>query len=250
VIVRRWDRAADRPRGTLVFADQEGGAVRAFPTLPPDQSATRIAGVAEAFSAGRETGSALRGAGVHVDLAPVLDEPDGPLGARHFDRPEYGLAFARGLETGHAAACVKHFPGLGSAAVSTDKQPHVRAVLRRSELRTFRAAVQAGVACVMTGHAFYRRLGAFRASLEPRTYGLLRSFGFQGVAITDSLDIVNPSPSHWPTRAIRAGADLLLFTSPQSARRAIALLLPLARRGELDEHVVRVLRFRSTYLAA
>jgi beta-N-acetylhexosaminidase len=249
VIVRRWDRDAARPRGTLVFADQEGGVVRAFPTLPPRQNAARVAGVAEAFSAGRETGRALRRAGAHVDLAPVLDEPDGPLGARHFDRPEYGLAFARGLEAGHAGACVKHFPGLGSAAVSTDKKPHVRAVLRDSELRTFRAAVQAGVPCVMTGHAFYRPLGRFRASLEPRTYALLRSFGFRGVAITDSLDIVNPSPSHWPTRAIRAGADLLLFTSPESAARAIAQLVPLARRGELDEHVVRVLRFRSRYLA-
>ena len=249
VIVRRWDRDAARPRGTLVFVDQEGGDVRAFPTLPPAKNAARVASVEEAFADGRDAARALRRAGVHVDLAPVLDELDGPLGARHFDRPEYGLAFARGLEAGRAGACVKHFPGLGSAPVSTDKQPHVRAVLRDSELRTFRAAVQTGVPCVMTGHAFYRRLGRFRASLEPRTYALLRSLGFGGVAITDSLDIVSPAPRHWPTRAIRAGADLLLFTSPSSAARAIAQLVPLARRGELDEHVVRVLRFRSRYVA-
>jgi beta-N-acetylhexosaminidase len=250
VIVRRWDRDAARPRGTLVFVDQEGGDVRAFPSVPPSKNAAGVAGVEEAFAAGRDTARALRRAGVHVDLAPVLDEPDGPLGARHFDRPEYGLAFARGLEAGHAGACAKHFPGLGSAAVSTDKKPHVPAVVRDSELRTFRAAVQAGVPCVMTGHAFYRRLGRFRASLEPRTYALLRSTGFGGVAITDSLDIVSPAPRHWPTRATRAGADLLLFTTPSGAARAIAQLLPFARRGELDAHVVRVLRFRSRYLAS
>ncbi len=249
VIVRRWDRDAARPRGTLVFVDQEGGDVRAFPALPPAKNAAGVAGVEEAFAAGRDTARALRRVGVHVDLAPVLDDRDGPLGARQFDRPEYGLAFARGLEAGRAGACAKHFPGLGSAAVSTDKKPHVSAVVRDSELRTFRAAVRGGVPCVMTGHAFYRRLGRFRASLEPRTYALLRSTGFGGVAITDSLDIVSPAPRHWPTRAIRAGADLLLFTSPSSAARAIAQLVPLARRGELDEHVVRVLRFRSRYLA-
>jgi beta-N-acetylhexosaminidase len=249
VIVRRWDRDAPRPAGTLVFVDQEGGEVRAFPSLPPARSAGRTDSAEEAFAAGRATGRALRAAGVHVDLAPVLDEPDGPLGARHFDRPEYGVAFARGLAAGRTGACVKHFPGLGSAAVSTDERPHVDAVVRESELRAFRSAVEAGVPCVMTGHAFYRRLGRFRASLEPRTYELLRSLGFEGVAITDSLNIVGKAPAHWPTRAMRAGADLLLFTSPVSARKAIAQLLPLARRGELDAAAVRVLRFRARYLA-
>jgi beta-N-acetylhexosaminidase len=249
VIVRRWDRTAPRPAGTLVFVDQEGGDVRAFPSLPPARSPARMSGTGEAFAAGRATGRALRTAGVHVDLAPVLDDPDGPLGARHFRTRADGVAFARGLAAGGAAACVKHFPGLGSAAVSTDVRPHVPAVVRESELRTFRAAVAAGVPCAMTGHAFYRRLGRFRASLEPRTYRLLRSLGFDGVAITDSLNIVGDTPAHWPTRALRAGADMVLFTDPASARRAIRLLLPLARRGELDEAAARVLRLRSRYLA-
>jgi beta-N-acetylhexosaminidase len=248
VIVRRWDRDAPRPHGTLVFVDQEGGEVRAYPSLPPRSSARRIRSAEEAFAAGRATGRALRAEGVHVDLAPVLDDPDGPLGSRHFVRPEYGVAFARGLGAGRAGACAKHFPGLGSAATSTDDEPHVPAVVRESELRTFRAAVDAGVPCVMTGHAFYRRLGRFRASIEPRTYRLLRSLGFDGVAITDSLNIVGKTPAYWPTRAMRAGADMLLFTSPASARRAIRQLLPLARRGELDAAVVRVLRLRSRYL--
>jgi beta-N-acetylhexosaminidase len=249
VIVRRWDRNARRPAGTLVFVDQEGGEVRAFRSLPPVTAARRVGSAEAAFAAGRETGRALRREGVHVDLAPVLDDPDGPLGARHFERPEYGVAFARGLAAGRAGACVKHFPGLGSAAVSTDVRPHVPAVVRESELQTFRAAIAAGVPCVMTGHAFYRRLGPFRASLEPATYRLLRSLGFGGVAITDSLDIVANRPRHWPTRAMRAGADMLLFTSPASARSAIRQLLPLARRGELDAAARRVMRFRATYLA-
>lgn len=249
VIVRGWDRDAPRPRGTLVFVDQEGGAVRAFPSLPPAQNARRLRSEGEAFAAGRDTGRALRREGVHVDLAPVLDDPDGPLGSRHFERPAFGVAFARGLAAGRAGACVKHFPGLGSAAVSTDTKPHVPAVVRETELDTFRAAIEADVPCVMTGHAFYRRLGRFRASLEPATYRLLRSLGFDGVAITDSLDIVNPAPRHWPTRAMRAGADMLLFTSSASARRAIEQLLPLARRGELDAAAQRVLRLRATYLA-
>jgi beta-glucosidase-like glycosyl hydrolase len=249
VIVRRWDRDAPRPSGTLVFVDQEGGDVRAFPALPPALGARRVRSADEAFAAGRETGRALRREGVHIDLAPVLDDSDGPLGSRHFTRPEYGVAFARGLAAGRAGACAKHFPGLGSAAVSTDTKPHVRATVRDGELQTFRAAIAAGVPCVMTGHAFYHRLGRFRASLEPETYRLLRSLGFGGVAITDSLNIVGKTPRYWPTRALRAGADMLLFTSAASAQRAIQQLLPMARRGELDAAAQRVLRFRARYLA-
>lgn len=248
VIVRRWDRAEPRPPGALVFADQEGGTVKAFPELPPWRAASQQSSAEEAFRSGRDTGRALRRAGVDVDLAPVLDASDGPLGSRQFRNPRLGGAFARGLASGGAGACVKHFPGLGSTPVSTDDSSSVRGVVRPREVAGFRAAVEAGVPCVMVSHAFYGSLGRGRASLEPGTYRLLRSLGFGGIAITDSLNFVRAAPTErWARRAVRAGADLLLFTSPVYARRAIAALVPLARAGELDGHVARVLRFRARH---
>ena len=241
VLVRQWDRAAPRPPGAIVFVDQEGGEVRAFPDAPPTQPASSYRTTAEAFAGGRATRAALRRRGVDVDLAPVLDLR-GPLGARHFRRPELGLAFARGLGD---AGCVKHFPGLGSTRISTDERPHVDGRIRSQDLAPFRAAVRAGAQCVMTSNAFYG--GArYRASISPDTYRRLRALGFDGVAITDSLSIVRTAPvERWARQAARAGADLLLFTSPAHARRAIAALVPLARDGELDASVARVLRYRS-----
>jgi beta-N-acetylhexosaminidase len=242
VIVRTWDRELPRPRGALVFADQEGGLVKTFPDLPPWRPASAWTAAEDARAAGRATAAALRGAGVDVDLAPVLDAPDGPLGSRQFARGQLGVAFASGLG---GAACAKHFPGLGSAPVSTDDAPRVHAVVRPQDLRPFRVAIRAGVRCVMVGHAFYRRFGPLRASLEPKTYALLRSLGFRGLAITDSLSLVHDAPvERWARQAIRAGADMVLFTSPAHARRAIRALLPLARRGELDAHVARVVAAR------
>jgi beta-N-acetylhexosaminidase len=239
VVVTTAQRGVFSGAARIRFVDQEGGAVKAFPSLPPERAARDYANPVEAFAAGRETAAALDGA---VDLAPVLDLADGPLGSRQFRSPKLGLAFARGLGR---FACVKHFPGLGSAKASTDAQPHVDAVLRPRDLEPFREAIRAGVRCVMVGHAFYRRFGSFRASLEPGTYGLLRSLGFRGVAITDSLSLVRAAPvERWARRAVRAGADLLLFTDRRHAARAIEALVPLARRGELDEHVARVLEFR------
>lgn len=248
VFVHRTTRHLPRPRGALVFVDQEGGDVRAFLDAPPVRAARWLPTTTAAFLEGRATGLALRARGVHVDLAPVLDLVGGPLGPRHFRTPAIGVAFARGLEAGGVAACVKHFPGLGSAPVSTDARTDVRARVRARDVDAFGAAIRSGVPCVMTSHAFYANGGRGRASLAPWTYRRLRSLGFRGVAITDSLSFFRAVPvERWAPRAVRAGADLLLFTSPAYARRAIRALLPLARRGELDAAVARVLRFRGSY---
>jgi beta-N-acetylhexosaminidase len=245
VIVRRWDRHLPRPRGALVFADQEGGEVRAFPELPPRHPAATYRNAADAFAAGQAAGRALHVAGVDVDLAPVLDAPDGPLGTRHFRSQQLGVAFGRGLERAGTAPCAKHFPGLGSAEQSTD-EARVLGRLRPSEIRGFRVAT---FPCVMVGHAIYPRLGSRRASLEPATYRSLRRHGFRGVAITDSLGVLgSPYAPYWARLALRAGADMVLFTSARDARRAIRALVPLARQGDLDDAVRRILRFRARHL--
>jgi beta-N-acetylhexosaminidase len=224
----------------ITFADQEGGEVRALRDAPPRLPARAYTSKAEAFAAARQTRRALHEAGVDVDFAPVLDAADGPLGSRQFARPEYAVAFARGLGR---AACIKHFPGLGTAAYSTDARPHVDARVRARDLAPFRRAIRNGVDCVMVSNAFYGT--RFRASLEPSSYRRLRRLGFDGVAITDSLSLVRAAPvERWAPQAIRAGADMVLFTSPAHARRAVRALLPLARSGELDRHVARVLQLR------
>jgi beta-N-acetylhexosaminidase len=234
VIVRRWDRHLARPRRALVFADQEGGRVRAFPELAPRPAASSYRSAAEAFAAGKDAGVALAGVGVDVDLAPVLDAPDGPLGSRHFRSQALGVVFGRGLARGGTAPCAKHFPGLGSTPRSTD-EARVLGRVRAREVRGFRVA---DFPCVMVGHAIYPRLGPRRASLESATYTLLRRLGFRGAAITDSLGVLgSPFAPYWARLALRAGADMVLFTSPRDARR-----------GELDAAVRRVLVLRARYL--
>lgn len=248
VIVREYDRDAPRPRRALVFVDQEGGEVRAFADLPPARAPALTATGRQAFADGRATGRALRREGVHVDLAPVLDLAGGPLGARHFPAPPYGLAFARGLAAGGAAACVKHFPGLGSTPVSTDESPAVQGRLLPRELAAFRRAVRVGVPCVMVGHAHYPSFGKRRASFNRAAYRLLRRTGFEGVAITDSVSVFGSDyAAETALLAARAGADLVLFTNGRDAARAIRALLPLARRGLLDERVERVLALRRSF---
>jgi beta-N-acetylhexosaminidase len=247
VIVQPYSRSWPRPAGAFVVVDQEGGKVKTFPQLPPTKSARAMRSKTEAYSAGVATGRALQTVGVDIDLAPVLDLPDGPLGSRQFRSPFFGVAFARGLAAAGAGACAKHFPGLGPLPYSTDEHPYVKGNLRDVDLAPYRSAVEAALPCVMVGHGVYPQIGPRRAALEPRAYELLHSMGFDGVAMTDSLDVVKGHAAEWAVAAARAGADLLLFTSGKDAAKAIRALVPLARRGELDDNVRRVLRFRGRF---
>ncbi len=248
VIVRQWDRDEPRPRGVLVYTDQEGGVVKTYPPVAPWKAASQIRSRAEAYAAGVETARGLRNLGVHVDLAPVLDLRDGPLGSRQYRSPSFGVAFARGLAAGGVAACAKHFPGLGPLPVSTDERLYVHGHMRQADLAPYRAAVAAGVPCIMVGHGIYDDVGPRRATLEPAAYRLLRRLGFRGVAITDSLGVLDsPLAPLWAVEAVRAGADIVLFPKAADAARAVHALVPLARRGELDAHVERVLHFLARY---
>jgi beta-N-acetylhexosaminidase len=248
VIVRQWDRDEPRPADVLVVADQEGGTVKTFGSIAPWKSAAAMRSKREAYAAGVATAAGLHGVGVDADLGPVLDLPDGPLGSRQFRSPAFGVAFARGLAAGGTAACVKHFPGLGPLPISTDERLYVRGRLRDADLAPYRAAIEAGVPCVMVGHGIYSNLGRRRAMLDPAAYRLLRGLGFRGVAITDSLGVPGSELAPlWAVQAVRAGADVVLVPKAADAARAIHALVPLARRGELDRHVQRVLRFRARY---
>ena len=236
VLVRQWTTDVPRPRGALTFADQEGGLVKTFAALPPFRAASSYRSSAEAFAAGRDTAAALRRAGVHADFAPVLDLPDGPLGSRHFARPEFGVAFARGLGK---AACVKHFPGLGSTPKSTD-EARVYGVLRAQDLAPFRASIRAGVPCVWSRTRSIRASAPDAPRSSPRPTGSPEPRLPRGRDHRLARDPGSPHAPYWARLAIEAGADLVLTTSARDAERMATALLPLARSGALDAKLVRV----------
>ena len=59
----------------LISTDQEGGQVKRFPWAPPTvrQRSMGAQGSSVSYQQGQATGSALRAAGVNVNLAPVAD---------------------------------------------------------------------------------------------------------------------------------------------------------------------------------
>lgn len=238
--------ACVRGEPLLVAVDQEGGVVRRFrwaaPTVAPGELGDEATARGQASAAAR----ALRRVGVDVDFAPVVDTPSSArsfLGSRAFSRSAetnatLAAAFVDGLQSAGVAATAKHFPGLGEAGANTDdKAVVVRAAkwkLTRG-LVPFRSAVDAGAKLVMVSSAAYPALdpSGLPAVFSRELLGpLLRDdLGFDGVAVTDALDA--PAAArvpHAPTKAIAAGADLLVFGSERNGERAFATLAADARK--------------------
>jgi beta-N-acetylhexosaminidase len=131
------------------------------------------------------------------------------------------------------AACAKHFPGLGAAAVDPHFQlPFVAKPekgIRLDDLPPFRQAIKTGVASIMTSHTIYKHLDpAQPATLSKKILtGLLRDeLGYEGVVITDDLEMgaieKQEDLGHASLQAFEAGADILLIC--QSHEKVIAAL--------------------------
>lgn len=221
----------------------------------------------------RDLGVRLARVGVDLDLAPVLDvnsATDNPvIGTRSFGADpdlvaRHGVAAVLGLADAGVAACLKHFPGHGdTVADSHVAAPVVRAdagLLRARELAPFAAAVAAGAEAVMTAHVRVPALDPDRpASTSPAVTRLLREeLGFDGVVVTDALDMVGVSgaQAHGSVEAaavasLLAGADLLCLGADWSEERVHAVVdavvaavadgvLPVARLEEAAGRVRRL----------
>jgi beta-N-acetylhexosaminidase len=246
--------AGGRPK-LLIMTDQEGGDVKRFLSAPPTSSAAAMgaAGPATAFQQGRLTGSALAQRGVNVDLAPVADVPmvaHSFLGTRAFGTTPQRVAqtscqFAAGLHQGGVAGTLKHFPGLGRAVGNTDNQVvHIQAGTAAivADLVPYRRCANTPENLVMVSNAAYSSItGAAPAVVAPEAYQLLRTeLGYQGVAISDSLDArALAAVPNLAVAAAAAGLDLQLWTSAPRAQGAYGQLLSAAKDGRLPAARVR-----------
>jgi beta-N-acetylhexosaminidase len=235
------DAAATNPVRTplLLMTDQEGGLVRRLPGAPflsEKQIGASPNPAAAARTAGAEAAANLRGVGMNVNLAPVLDvyrtagDFDDQFGRSYSSDPRtaaaLGADFIAAQQAGGVAATAKHFPGLGTAATKedTDLRPVTldvpAATLRAVDELPYPAAIGARVKLVMVSWAVYPALDPARpAGLSAQIVeGELRGrLGFAGVTITDALeaDALDPygSIAHRAVLAAQAGMDLILCSA-------------------------------------
>ncbi len=263
-----------------VSVDQEGGRVARlkspFTVWPPMQTLGRSGDEALAARFARALAAELKAVGISLDYTPVLDihtNPKNPvigdraLAERADDVARLGRAIITALQAEGIAACGKHFPGHGDT--STDSHHELPLVehppdrLDAVELVPFRAAIDAGVASIMTAHILVPSLDSERpATLSPRIVdGLLkRDLGYTGLVVSDDLEMRAISGTYGvpdaTVGAIAAGCDAVLMCGA-SQETQVASLEALIRATEdgtlpikrVEDALARHRRVKERFLA-
>ena len=261
--------AADEELPPLIAIDQEGGIVRRVMSdsgpaadrlraLPPEASR-------EAFA----DRSALLGEfGVNVNFGIVADATgqagsfirSRTLGDTGADAAPRVAAAVEG-ERGQVLSTLKHFPGHGVAPGDSHSSIPGTGMdyekWRDSHALPFEAGVDAGAELVMFGHLRFDSIDEAPATLSERWHEILREdLGFEGVAVTDDLSMLEHSgeaqfsdPVENTVKALEAGNDLLLVVGPLDVEAAVAALTEAVESGRipearLDQAVRRVLALR------
>jgi beta-N-acetylhexosaminidase len=256
---RELTRSLQRAAGgrALIMIDQEGGPVRTVSFAGPPAAQPFQGAPAAVRGAARDAGRQLRSVGVNVNLAPVADvaAPGSALASRAFAGDASAVAASTraavaGMRAARVAATAKHFPGLGAATANTDDASVTvdlpRSTLEDRDLPPFRAAVDEQVPLVMLSHALYPALDGERIASQSRAIAtdlLRRELGFDGVAVTDSLEaqaVVDRSGiATAAARSIEAGADLILMTGSASWNEVFPRLLERAEGSQSFRRRVR-----------
>jgi beta-N-acetylhexosaminidase len=264
----------------FIAANQEGGEVQnlqgpGFAQIPPalDQGQLTPGDLQQqAADWGRE----LKSAGVNLNLAPVMDvvppgtaaenQPIGALQREFGDTPaivaDHGVAFIRGMRQAGVATTAKHFPGLGRVGGNTDFTSGVVDTVTTPDdpyLKTFQAAIDAGVPLVMVALATYtridpRHLAAF--SSQVMRVMLRQKMHFRGVVISDDLGVAAAVADIPPTARgidfLAAGGDMITSESLTVAVQMDAAILERvaldpAFRAEVNSAVRYVLSAKQAY---
>ena len=233
--------------------------------------ATGKAEYAEDF--GRITAQESRAIGVQWNFLPIVDVNSNPanpiINTRSFSEdPQQVSAFAdayiRGAHAGGLLTTAKHFPGHGDT--STDSHLALAEVtgdlarLNAIELPPFRSAIAAGVDSVMIAHVTVPALEPDPnrvASTSPAvvTDLLKRQLGFQGLVVTDALDMAGITHLYAgnigraAVDAFKAGNDVLII--PADLDASYKALLQAVRSGEipqsqLDASVLKILKAKAS----
>lgn len=261
----------------IISVDQEGGMVarlkHPFSVFPGNMGlgATRSADLCK--RAARATARELTAVGINMNFAPCVDvniNPENPIiGVRSYgESPELvatlGTAAIDGYQSMGIIACAKHFPGHGDTCVDTHYALPVirygRDRLDSVELLPFRAAVEAGVASIMTTHITFTALDdELPATLSEKIItGLLRGeLGYDGLVVADCLEMKAIADTYGAMNAgvlaVKAGVDILLAGHTLSFQRELrdglmrAVETGVIPESRIDESVERILAVKERF---
>jgi len=256
--IERFQNLADTP--LLIASDFEWGVpmrLSAGTRYPENMGIAATGKSRYAYRQGVITAREARSLGVHMTFSPVMDvnnNPDNPIiNVRSYGQdPErvgkFGAQYIRGVQSGRVVATAKHFPGHGDTDIDSHLLlPEINADRERLdslELVPFQAAIDAGVKAVMTSHLLLPKLPSGNTPATFSQYivtDMLRdSLGFEGVVITDAMNMGGIVNGYWPgeaaVKAVQAGNDIILFTP--EFKLAYHAVVEAVRDGRIPEQQI------------
>jgi len=223
------------PVPLLIAADLERGLgqqVAGGTAFPSNMAIAATFNEQNAYEQGRITALEARALGIQITFSPVMDvnnNPDNPIinFRSYSDDPamvaRMGSAFIRGAQDYGLVACAKHYPGHGNTSTDSHTSlpliPGNREDFERMELVPFKAANAVGVKMIMSGHIAVPGIDKSNrpaTQSEIITNGLLREgLGYDGIIITDGMEMGSISGSNWSgeaaIQALKAGNDIILL---------------------------------------
>ena len=245
------------PKKLLIAIDQEGGNIQ---RLKPEHGFTSIPSakklgdgdIQTTYDIAYDLGNRLGDLGFNVDFAPLLDvdvNPDSPaIGAKErsfSNNPTtvtiQGMAFARGLNDAKIAYSFKHFPGHGSAGNDTHAGiTDITKTYQDYELTPWKNLLKDASpnTMVMVAHVINNNFDTLPASLSYKTIQMVRDMGFNGVIISDDMDMGAIANEYGTEKAIEmavnAGNDILVFGNN--------LTFDKNRGDEVNKTIVKLVR--------
>lgn len=222
------------PKKLLIAIDQEGGNVQrlkpghGFAPIPSHKDLA-MGDEKTTYKIAYDLGTRLGDLGFNVNFAPLLDvdvNPKSPaIGAmeRSFSAdPEivtkFANAFASGLADAKIIYSYKHFPGHGSAGTDTHAGlTDITTTYQDYELTPWKKLLKKSspFATVMVAHVINNNFDTLPASLSYKTIQMVRDMGFNGVIVSDDMDMGAIANEYGIEKsiemAINAGNDILVF---------------------------------------
>lgn len=249
------------PLPLAVSVDEEGGRVSRLSSLigaiPPARTLAQTKTPDDVYQIALARGRQMRGMGITVDFAPVVDVSDQGantvIGDRSFSNDPatvtaYAGAFARGLRDAGVLPVLKHFPGHGHGSGDSHTAGVVMTPpldqLMASDLVPYQTLTTQTPVAVMIGHLEVPGLtGDQPASLSPAAVNLLRSGGyggpgFNGPLFSDDLSSMAAISSRYGVaeavlRTLQAGVDVALWITTDEVPAVLDRLEKAVNAGEL-----------------
>ena len=243
----------------FIGVDEEGGSVSRLhfsgkldvADIPTAKEIGDTNDTTVAYEAANTIAKELKELGFDVDFAPVADirenQENTVVASRAFsDDPQkaadMAVAFVQGLKQQGISAAAKHFPGHGNTiedshdgmAVSNDTLEQ----MEQKQWIPFQRVIENDIDFIMAGHISTPNAttDGLPASLSYQmlTEQLRNHLGFEGIIITDALDMgAVTSYEASALMAIQAGADMALM--PVDIQKAHTDILNAVKEGTLSE---------------